>query len=63
MPVSEKGELLNRKFSEKVQKLTVRLHLGLYLYAKYQNPSQSGSSDILFTRLFLYKMPMSVKGE
>ena len=29
---------------------------------KYQDPSLSGSSDILFTRLFLYKMPVSEKG-
>ena len=42
---------------------SVHLHFSLYLYAKYQDPSQSGSSDILFTRLFLYKMPMSKKGE
>ena len=42
---------------------TVHLHLGQYLYAKYQDPSQSCSSDILFTRLFLYKMPVSEKGE
>ena len=36
-----------------------------YIYAKYQDPSQSGSSDtcILFLRLFLYKMPVSEKGE
>ena len=33
------------------------------LYAKYQDPSQSSSSDILFTVLFLYKMPVSEKGE
>ena len=26
------------------------------------DPSQSGSLDILFTRLFLYKMPVSEKG-
>ena len=39
------------------------LNLGLYLFAKYQDPSQNGSSYILFTRLFLYKMPMSEKGE
>ena len=32
-------------------------------YAKYQDPSKRGSSDILFTRLFLYKMPVSVKGK
>ena len=37
----------------------VHLNYGLYLYAKYQDPIQSSSSDILFTRLFLYKMPVS----
>ena len=42
---------------------SAHLHLGLYLYAMYQDPSQSGSSDILFTRLVLYKMPISEKGE
>ena len=41
----------------------VHLHLGLILYAKYQDPSQSGSSVVLFTRLFLYKMHVSEKGE
>ena len=47
----------NLRKSFKIQ--SVHLHLSLYLhvYAKYQDPSQSGSSDILFTRLFLYKMP------
>ena len=39
------------------------LYLGLLLYAKYQDPSQTGSSDILFTRLFQYKMPVSEKGK
>ena len=29
------------------------------VYAKYYDPSQSCSSDILFTRLFLCKMPES----
>ena len=29
---------------------------------QYQDPIQSSSSDILFTRLFLYKMPVSEKG-
>ena len=42
---------------------SVHLHLNLYLHAKYQDPSQSGSSDILFTRLFLYQMPMPEKGK
>ena len=32
-------------------------------YAKYQDPSKRGSSNILFTRLFLYKMPVSEKGK
>ena len=48
---SNSTENLRNKF--KIQ--SVHLHLGLYLYAKYQDPSQSGSSDILFTRLFLTK--------
>ena len=43
--------------------IIIHLNLGLYLYAKYQDPSKNGSSDILFTRLFLYKMPVSEKGE
>ena len=38
---------------------SVHLHLGLKLYDKYQDPSQCDSSVILFTRLFLYKMPVS----
>ena len=56
---SNSTEYLRNKF--KIQ--SGHLHLGLYLYAKYQNPSQIRSSDILFTRLFLYKMPVSDKGE
>ena len=43
--------------------LSVHLHLSLKLYAKYEDPSLSGSSDILFTRLSLYKMLMSEKEE
>ena len=31
--------------------------------AKYQDSSQSGSSYILFTRLFLYELPVSEKEE
>ena len=64
MPMSEikennSTENLRNRFKSK----SVHLHFSLYLYAKYQDPSQSGSSDILFIRFFLYKMPMSVKGE
>ena len=44
-------------------KESVHLHLGLELYAKYQDPNQSGPSDILFTRFFLYKMHVSEIGE
>ena len=56
--INSSEKLLNMFKSE-----SVHLNLGLYLYAKYQDPSESGSSDILFTRLFLYKMPVSEKGE
>ena len=41
----------------------VHLHFIFKLYTKYQDPSSSGSSDILFTRLSLYKRHMSEKGE
>ena len=41
---------------------SLSLHLYLGLYAKYQDPSQSCSSIILFNRLFLYKMPVSEIG-
>ena len=61
-PVSKKRGITQRKIYGICSKL-VHLHFGLYLYAKYQNPSQSGSLDILFTRVFLYKMPVSEKGE
>ena len=47
MPVSEKGELLNPKFTEYVQKLFSTSTSWSYLYAKYQDPSQSRSSDIV----------------
>ena len=50
-----------QNFRNRCKIYSVHLHLGLYLYAKYQDPSQSGSSDILSTRLFLYKMPVSKK--
>ena len=43
--------------------IEVATKTGFTVYAKYQDPSQSGSSVILFTRLFLYKMPASEKGE
>ena len=59
----KKGNKPIENFWNKFKSLSVHLHLGLQLYAKYQNPSQSGSSVILFTRLFLYKMAVSEKGE
>ena len=43
-------ENLRNKFKSKRN----HLHLSLYFYANYQDPSQSGSSDILFTRSFLH---------
>ena len=63
MPVSEKDNNATENLRNRFKSKSVHLHFGLYLYAKYQGPCQSSSSDILFTRLFLYKMPMSEKGE
>ena len=77
MPVLKKGNKPTDNFRNRFKSLSVHLHLGLYLYAKYQDPSQSGlllyakyqnpsqigSSDISFTILFQFKMPVSEKGE
>ena len=58
----KKGSNSTKNLRNRLKKLSVHLHLGLYSYAKYRDPSQSSSPDILFTRLFLYKTPMSEKG-
>ena len=64
MPVSEKGEEHKPKIYEIGSKVNQFIHtLVCNFMPKYQDPSQSDSSDILFTRLFLYKMPVSEKGE
>ena len=49
----KKGSNSTKNLWNRFKRQSVYLHLGLYLYAKYQDPSQSGSSEILFTR-FLY---------
>ena len=54
----KKGSNSTINLRKRFKMQSVHLHLGLYLYAKYQNPSQSGSSG-----LFLYKMPVYEKGE
>ena len=59
----KKGSSSTKNLRNRFKSQTVHLHLGLSIYIKYQDPSQSGFSDILFTRLFLHKMPMSKKGE
>ena len=59
----KKGNNSTENLRNKFKSSSVHLHLDLYLYVKYQDPSQICSSDILFTRLFLYKMPMSEKGK
>ena len=59
----KKGSNSTKNLRNRFKSLSVQLHLRLKLYAKYQDPSQSGSSVILFTRLFLYKMPVSEEGE
>ena len=63
MPVSKEGNNSSEKLRNMFKSKSAHLNLGLYFYAKYQDPSKNGSSDILFTRLFLYKMPVSEKGE
>ena len=50
MTVFEKGEVRNGKQTSVVKSESVHLHLSLYQYAKYQDPNQSGTSDVLFTR-------------
>ena len=42
---------------------SVHPHLGLSLYAKYQDPSQSGSSDIFFTRFFIQSRKRGITPE
>ena len=59
----KKGNNSTENLRNKFKILSVHSHFSLYLYAKYQGPSHSGSSDILFTSLSLYKMPMFEKGE
>ena len=59
----KKGNNSTENLQNRFKSQSLHLHLNLHLYAKYQNPSRSGSSDILFTRLFLYQMPMSVQGK
>ena len=58
----KKGNNSTENLRNKFKIKSVHPHLSLYFYAKYQDPSHSGSSDILFTSLFLYKMPMFENG-
>ena len=55
--VWKKGSNYTENLRNRFKIQSVHLHLSMYLYAKYQDPCQIGSLDILFTRLFLYKMP------
>ena len=50
------GNNSSEKIWNMFKSCSVHLNYGLFLYAKYQDPIQSSSLDILFTRLFLYKM-------
>ena len=69
MPVSEKGGGGGGGVAQsKIYGIASKFKQFIYtLVCTYifniRDPSQSGSSDILFTRLFLNKMPMSKKGE
>ena len=51
----KKGNNSTENLRNRFNSYSLHLHFNLESYAKYQDPSLSGSSDILFTRLFLYK--------
>ena len=59
-----------KKANKPTKKFGIGVKVNQFIYTlvrnympKYQDPSQISSSDILFTRLFLYKMPVSGKRE
>ena len=59
-----KGEWsLKENISELHYGICSKVYQFIYTLANYKDPSQRGSSDIWFKRLFLYKMPVSKKKE
>ena len=59
----KKGNNSTEHLRNRFKSLSVHLHLGLYLYAKYQDPSLSGFSDILLTRLFIHSRKRGITPE
>ena len=59
----KKGSNSTKNFLNRCKSYSVHLHLRLSLYAKLQDPSRSGSSDILFTRLFIHSRKGSITPE
>ena len=59
-----KGEWTLKEYNSELHHgIYSKVNQFIYTLAKYQDPSQSSYSDISFTRLFLYKVPVSGKGE
>ena len=59
----KKGNNSTENLRNRFKSISVHLHLDLYLYAKYQDPCLSGSSDILFTRLFIHSRKRGITPE
>ena len=59
----KKGNNSTENLRNRFKSLSVHLHLNLYLYAKYQDPSLSNSSDILLTRLFIHSRKRGITPE
>ena len=51
--MSEKGDNSVKYLQNFAKSWSGHLHFGHNLWAKYHDPSSSGSSDILFTKSFL----------
>ena len=60
---TEKGNNSTKNLRYMLKSQSVHLHFSLNLYANYKDLRLCGSSDILLTSLFQFKMPMSEKGE
>ena len=59
----KKGNNSTENLRNRFKSKSVHLHLGLQLYDKYQDSSQSGSSDILFTRFFIQSRKRGITPE
>ena len=59
----KKGNNSTENLRNRFKSWSVHLHLGLLLYAKYQDSSFSSSPDILFTRFFIHSRKRGITPE